>query len=80
MDPAHWSWARLAAISAAWALALSLGAAWLVMRAMEHAKETAAGEGNFVTELPYGTRHLTIYLLLALLPPLLALARKLAAG
>jgi len=79
-DPAQWSWARLAWLSAGWMLAVLTGAAWLVARAMEHAKETGAGEGEFITVLPYGTRHLALAAALALVPPLLALIRKLVAG
>jgi hypothetical protein len=79
-DPAHWSWARLAGFGFGWAFAVFAAAAWLLARAMAHAKQTGAGEGEFITVLPYGTRHLLIAVLILLLPPLLALLRKLAAG
>ena len=36
--------------------------------------------GDFVTVLPYGTRHLAIALGIALVPPLLAALRKVVAG
>jgi hypothetical protein len=80
LDPAAWSWARLAAVSAAWALLLTIAGWWAVARAIAHAKQTDAAGGDFVVALPYGTRHLSILVVLVLLPPLLALARKLAAG
>jgi len=80
LDPAGWSWLRLAALGAAWIAFVALGAALLLARAMEHAKQTTGGDGEFITVLPYGTRHLALGLLLALLPPALALLRKLVSG
>ena len=80
MDPSHWGWARLAGASAAWMLALAVTGWWMVARVIAHAKATDPSGGDFVVALPYGTRHLTILVLLAVLPPLAALARKLLAG
>jgi hypothetical protein len=80
LDPAHWSWARMLAMGGAWAGGTALVALWLVMRAMERSKETQAAAGDFITVLPYGTRHLAIVLTVALGPPLLAMLRKALAG
>ena len=80
VDPALWSGARLAAASATWVLLLTLAGWWSIARVISHAKATDPSGGDFVVALPYGTRHLTILLLLAVLPPLAALARKLMAG
>lgn len=60
--------------------ALATTAWWMVARVIDHAKTSDGGGGDFVVTLPYGTRHLTILVLLAVLPPLTALARKLMAG
>ncbi len=80
VDPAHWSWARLAALSTGWVLGLSLVAWSLIARVISHAKETDTSGGEFTVTLPYGTRHRTILFAVALLPPLAALLRKLTAG
>jgi len=80
LDPAGWSWGRLAAASALWMLAVALGASILVARVISHAKQTDASGGDFIVRLPYGTRHLTVAVALALAPPVLACLRKLATG
>ena len=80
MDPAHWSWGKLAAAGGGWVLMFALIAAAAVSRVITHAKETDPSGGEFIVTLPYGTRHLTIYILLVLLPLAAAIARKLAAG
>jgi hypothetical protein len=80
LDPAQWSWGKLALAGAAWAAALTILAGWLVARVISHAKETDLSGGDFIVSLPYGTRHLTIYILAVLVPLVLAVARKLAAG
>jgi hypothetical protein len=80
IDPAQWSWARLLAWSAAWVLVVAGVALALYLRAMEQGKETNVSGGDFVTVLPYGTRHLAIAVAIALLPPLLAALRKVIAG
>jgi len=80
LDPAQWSWGKLALTGAAWAAALTLVAGCLVARVISHAKETDLRGGDFIVSLPYGTRHLTIYILAVLIPVLVAVARKLAAG
>jgi hypothetical protein len=80
IDPAHWSWPRVLTMAVVWAGAVTLIALALLTRAMERAKETQAAGGDFVTVLPYGTRHLTIALVVALVPPLLAALRKVLAG
>ena len=80
IDPAHWSWPKVVTLGAVWAGAVLLVSVVFVTRAMERAKESQAAGGDFVTVLPYGTRHLTILLAAALLPPLLAILRKAFAG
>jgi len=80
IDPAHWSWPKVLAIAVVWVGAVALIALALLTRAMERAKETQAAGGDFVTVLPYGTRHLAISLGIALVPPLLAALRKVVAG
>jgi hypothetical protein len=80
LDPAGWSWGRLAGASASWVLAVALTAAYLVARVISHAKQTDASGGDFIVRLPYGTRHLALAIALALLPPLLAFVRKLVSG
>ena len=66
--------------SAAWVVAVALGGWWMVARVIAHAKASDPSGGDFVVVLPYGTRHLTILVLVAVFPPLAALARKLLAG
>jgi hypothetical protein len=80
MDPAHWSWGKLAALGTGWLLLFGIFAAMAVSRVISHAKETDVSGGDFIVALPYGTRHLTIYILIVLLPLAAAVARKLAAG
>ena len=80
IDPAAWSWGRLTAVSLLWIATVALIAGVLVARVISHAKQTDSSGGDFIVALPYGTRHLTIAVALALLPPALALIRKLAAG
>jgi len=80
IDPAHWSWPRVLTIAIVWVGTVTLIALALITRAMERAKETQAAGGDFVTVLPYGTRHLTMALGVALIPPLLAALRKVLAG
>lgn len=80
LDPEHWNWGRLLALSAVWAGAVLCAGMVLFWRAMERAKETQAAGGDFVTPLPYGTRHLAILVAIAAGPPLLALLRKALAG
>ena len=80
IDPAHWSWPKVLALGAVWVGAVLLLTLALVTRAMERAKESQAAGGDFVTVLPYGTRHVTILLAVALVPPLLAALRKALAG
>jgi hypothetical protein len=80
LDPAHWSWGKLALAGMAWAAVLTLVAAGLVSRVISHAKETDPTGGDFIVHLPYGTRHLTIYIVAVLIPITLAVLRKLAAG
>ena len=81
MDPTHWGWARLAGASTAWVVVLAAtGWWWTVARVIAHAKVTDPSGGDFVVVLPYGTRHLTVLVLVAVFPPLVALARKLLAG
>ena len=58
-----------------------LAVAWyLVAREISHAKQTDSSGGDFIVALPYGTRHLAVWAAAALLPPVAALLRKLAAG
>jgi hypothetical protein len=80
MDPGHWSWGKLAALGAGWLLLFGMIAAIAVARVISHAKETDVSGGEFIVTLPYGTRHLTIYILIVLLPLAAAIARKIAAG
>jgi len=80
LDPGAWSWGRLAAASALWILAVALTASALVARVISHAKQTEASGGDFIVQLPYGTRHLALAVAIALAPPVLAFLRKLATG
>ena len=80
IDPANWGWGRLAGASALWMLGVALAASYSVARVISHAKQTDASGGDFIVALPYGTRHLALAITVALLPPLLALIRKLATG
>ena len=80
VDPAQWSWTRVLVLGAVWAGVTAAVGIALAMRAMERAKETEAAGGEFITVLPYGTRHLAVLLALALAPPLLAALRRVLAG
>ena len=79
-DPAQWSWARLSAVSGAWVVLVAAVSVALFVRAMERAKETNVSGGQFISQIPFGTRHLALAAAIALLPPLVALLRKALAG